>query len=123
MPIVSDVRGAWDRSLELTRKALGFGLTSHNSQVEELGARVNRTEGDIANIACMPDMPDKALRELSASVVALQPRQHPRLRETLAVMRWGSSRARWDPSNGCLALREGQALPEGSWRVWRADAA
>ena len=53
----------------LTRKALGFGLTSHNSQVEELGAWVNSTEGDIANIACMPD---KAQRELSASVVALQ---------------------------------------------------
>lgn len=69
MPIVSDVRVAWDRSLELTRKALGFGLTSHNSQVAELGAWVNSTEGDIANIACMPD---KAQRELSASVVALQ---------------------------------------------------
>ena len=69
MVIVSDLRGAWDRCVVTSQRAIGFGLKSHNSKVAALGDWLERTDADVGRII---EMPDKAQREISASVVALE---------------------------------------------------
>ena len=50
-----------------SQRAIGFGLKSHNSKVAALGDWLERTDADVGRII---EMPDKAQREISASVVA-----------------------------------------------------
>lgn len=69
MLIVGDLRGAWDRCVTATRRAVGFGLESHNSRVPELDAWLRCTDADVGRIA---HMPEKAQREISASVVSME---------------------------------------------------
>lgn len=70
MPVVSDLAAAWQRCVDTTSHAVAHGLSSHNSQVGELDAWMLCTEqGDLRYLARMPD---KAQRELSASVVSLE---------------------------------------------------
>ena len=63
------MRGAWDRCVEVTRRAIGFGLESHNFKVADLGEWLRCTD---ANVTRIGEMPDKAQREISASVVAME---------------------------------------------------
>ena len=69
MPIVSDLAMAWQQCVHTTSQAVSHGLEPHNSQVEALDTWLRCTEhGDLRHIGRMPD---KAQRELSASVVSL----------------------------------------------------
>ena len=69
MPVARDLAAAWNRCAHTTSRAVGLGLLSHNSQVCELGAWLDRTDG--GDLRKLGSMPDKAQRELSASVVSL----------------------------------------------------
>ena len=57
------------RCVVTSQRAIGFGLKSHNSKVAALGDWLERTDADVGRII---EMPDKAQREISASVVALE---------------------------------------------------
>ena len=50
MVIVSDLRGAWDRCVVTSQRAIGFGLKSHNSKVAALGDWLERTDADVGRI-------------------------------------------------------------------------
>ena len=69
MTIVGDLRGAWDRCVATTRRAVGFGLKSHNSKVAALGDWLECTD---VNVGRIDEMSDKAQREISASVVSME---------------------------------------------------
>ena len=69
MPVARDLAAAWGRCVHTTSKAVSLGLPSHNSQVSELGTWLDCTGG--GDLRELGSMPDKAQRELSASVVSL----------------------------------------------------
>ena len=69
IPIASDLHIAWREAVVCTRTALARNLTSPTSGVPSLDAWLLATDSDVRNIRAMPQ---KAQRELSASVKALQ---------------------------------------------------
>jgi len=69
IPIASDLHIAWREAVVCTRTALARNLTSPTSGVPSLDAWLLATDSDVRNIRAMPQ---KAQRELSASVKAIQ---------------------------------------------------
>ena len=69
IPIANDLHIAWREAVVCTRTALARNLTSPTSGVPSLDAWLLATDSDVRNIRAMPQ---KAQRELSASVKAIQ---------------------------------------------------
>ena len=69
LPIAADLADAWGRCVQLVERAHALGLSSHNTRVPDLYAWwADTNRGDLRLIWRMPD---KAQREISASVVSL----------------------------------------------------
>ena len=129
MPVIKDLAHAWQHCCETTRSAVRLGLVSRNQRVENLNTWLVCSEGDVANLARMPQ---HAQREISASVVALG--VHSFEASLRADTHWDSAKrlVNWLAHQGALSGRWTQVVPWDRvgylWRTRRmwcrfADAA
>ena len=108
MPVIADLAHAWQHCCETTRSAVRLGLVSRNQRVENLNTWLVCSEGDVANLARMPQ---HAQREISASVVALG--VHSFEASLRADTHWDSAKrlVNWLAHQGALSGRWTQVVP------------